>query len=133
MLPTVINNGAYTAHPFIAADDSYLIWDSERDDGYGGKDLYISFKQADGSWSTSFNLGNTINTAATETGAYVSPDGKYLFFNRTPGKVSNEGDIFWVDAQVVESFRPYPSQPQTSAEGADSNEGGKVLHQGPYK
>ena len=43
-----INIGKWTAHPFIAADDSYLIWDSEREGGYGKSDLYISFKQKDG-------------------------------------------------------------------------------------
>ena len=34
--------------PFIAPDESYLIWDSEREGGFGGSDLYVSFKQKDG-------------------------------------------------------------------------------------
>jgi hypothetical protein len=32
--PEQINSGAFTAHPFIAPDESYLIWDSEREDGW---------------------------------------------------------------------------------------------------
>ena len=45
-----INTGKWTAHPFIASDESYIIWDSEREEGFGDSDLYISFRQHDGSW-----------------------------------------------------------------------------------
>lgn len=99
-----INTGKWTAHPFIAQDGSYLIWDSERDIGYGDSDLYISYQQQDGSWGAAINLGAKVNTVGTESGAYVSPDGKYLFFNRPISK-SNSG-IHWVDAQIIETLRP---------------------------
>ena len=36
-----INSGKWTAHPFIAPDESYLIFDSERENGVGKSDLYI--------------------------------------------------------------------------------------------
>jgi len=105
-----INSGKWTAHPFIAADESYLIWDSEKAEGYGDIDLYISFRQADGSWGKAINLGNKINTDGAEHGAYVSPNGQFLFFNRNPirkqGDTGSEGDIYWVDAQVIEKLRP---------------------------
>ena len=99
-----INTGKFNAHPFISADESYLIWDGERDSGYGDSDLYISFRQQDGSWGVAINLGGKINTDAWESGAYVTPDGKYLFFNRAvgPGNV----DIFWVGAEIIETLRP---------------------------
>lgn len=45
-----INAGSWIAHPYIAPDESYLIWDAVREDGYGDGDLYISFRQKDGSW-----------------------------------------------------------------------------------
>lgn len=103
-MSSTINTGKYTAHPFIAPDESYLIWDSERDNGYGDSDLYISFKQRDGSWGAAINLGDKINTSAWEAGGYVTPDGKYLFFNRDVGP--DNGDIFWVDAKIIETLRP---------------------------
>ena len=93
----------WTAHPFIAADESYIIWDSENEGGYGAVDLYISFKQQDGSWGAAINFGDKINTDGPDSGGYVSPDGKYFFFNR---KISHEdSDIFWVDAQIIESLK----------------------------
>ncbi|MEW7292094.1 hypothetical protein [Aquimarina sp. 2304DJ70-9] len=102
-----INTGRMNAHPFIAPDESYLIWDGERDSGYGDSDIYISFKQQDGSWGKAINLGDKVNTDGWEAIACVTPDGKYLFFNRnmTPDNYENV-DIFWVDAQVIETLRP---------------------------
>ena len=104
LMSTMINSGKWTAHPFIAPDESYLIWDSEKEDGYGDKDLYISFRQPNGSCGEAINLGNKINTDGVEAGAYVTPDGKYFFFNRH--EIGGNGDIYWVDAKAIESFRP---------------------------
>ncbi|PKV50929.1 WD40 repeat protein [Aquimarina sp. MAR_2010_214] len=104
LLGKEINTGKYNAHPFIAPDESYIIWDGERDSGYGDIDLYISFRQQDGSWGAAINLGNKINTSVREASAYVTPDGKYIFFNREVS--SGNGDIFWVDAQIIETLRP---------------------------
>ncbi len=99
-----IDFGDWNVHPFIAPNESYLIWDDQGERGYGGSDLYISFRQEDGSWGASINLGNTINTSANEGGATVTPDGKYLFFNRF---ISNENaGMYWVDAQIIETLRP---------------------------
>ncbi|OSY89340.1 hypothetical protein WH52_01510 [Tenacibaculum holothuriorum] len=94
-----INTGKWTAHPFIAPDESYLIWDSEREEGYGDNDLYISFKQEDGSWGNAINLGDKINTEHAESYGSISSDGKYFFFHRGYG--GNRADIYWVDAKEI--------------------------------
>ena len=41
-------------------------------------------------------------TTRTEFAASVSPDGKYLFFHRT---VEGKGDIYWVDAEIIEGLK----------------------------
>jgi Tol biopolymer transport system component len=108
-----INTGKWNAHPYIAPDESYLIWDGERDDGFGDNDLYVSFRQLDGSWGEAINMGDKVNTDAPELGASVTPDGKYLFFNRNTGVGDfnknagvGDGDLYWVDAQIIENLRP---------------------------
>ena len=102
-----INTGTWNAHPFIAPDEAYILWDGRRDSGFGNSDIYISFRQQDGSWGAAINLGDTINTDAWEAGARVTPDGRYLFFNRNMGSNNYENvDIFWVDAQIIETLRP---------------------------
>lgn len=101
--------GTYNAHPFIAPDESYVIWDSRREGGYGSSDLYISFRNNDGSRGPAINLGSAVNTDAAENYPSVSPDGKLLFFDR---RIRSEGevsvDIYWVDAGFIEALRPKP-------------------------
>ncbi|MEP2935449.1 MAG: hypothetical protein ABJM06_07015 [Gilvibacter sp.] len=100
-------NAGKSFHPFIAPDESYLIFDATRGGGYGDSDIYISFKQADGSWGTAINLGDKINTPAWEAAATVTPDGKYLFFNRNIGSKDYENvDIMWVDAGFIAKLKP---------------------------
>lgn len=101
-----INTGDLTAHPFIAPDESYLIWDSIREGGFGGPDLYISFKAPDGSWGEAINMGPGINSAQGDTYAAVTPDGKYILFCRRIDDVADNTDIYWVDAKIIDSLRP---------------------------
>jgi len=107
-----INNGKPLAHPYIAPDESYLIWDAVREEGYGDSDLYISFKQKDGSWGKATNLGAQINTNVAEEGPRVTPDGKYLTFSRSGHRVEEDGSRYvfgkpyWVDARFIDKLRP---------------------------
>jgi hypothetical protein len=107
-----INTGTWIAHPHIAPDESYLIWDVVRDDGYGQADIYISFKQKDGSWLTAINMGNKINTELQESGASVTPDGKYLFFSRSEQKIREDGSTYWVgksywvSSAIIDELKP---------------------------
>ncbi len=109
-MSSIVNTGKWTAHPFIAPDESYLIWDSEREGGYGDSDLYISFKQEDGSWGSAINMGDKVNSDQWDAYASVTPDGKYILFNRRIDDGSNNEnmnvDIYWVDAKIIETLRP---------------------------
>ena len=75
-----------------------MIYCAERPDGYGKGDLYISFKDANGQWTKSKTMGNTINTKGYEFCPFVTADGKYLFFSR-------DGDIYWVDAKIINQVK----------------------------
>ncbi len=107
-----INTGKWTAHPFIAPDESFLIWGSERKDGYGMSDNYISFRQQDDTWGPAINMGEKINSELVENGASLTPDGKYLLFGRSEEKVNEDGSTYWetirywVDAKIIENLRP---------------------------
>lgn len=102
--PLELDLGKFNAHPFIAPDESYLIWDDQRDSGLGKADIYISFRQPDGSWGPAINMGDKINSDQSDSYATVTPDGKYILFNR--GIDKDNVDIYWVDAQIIETLRP---------------------------
>ncbi len=82
------------SHPTIAPDGSYLIFSGRREGGFGGKDLYVSFAHADGSWSPPNNLGQKINSKHNESSPTISRDGTALFFSR-------QGDIWWISIKSV--------------------------------
>ncbi|TFG79930.1 MAG: hypothetical protein E4H23_04300 [Chrysiogenales bacterium] len=90
--------------PFIAADESYLIFSSDREGGYGSGDLYISFKEKNGNWRKAINMGAAINTDKQERFPGVSPDGKYLFFTRWHSE-PNFHDLYWLDAGIINDLR----------------------------
>ncbi len=103
-----INSEFGTGDTFVAPDESYLIFSSRRPGGFGDADLYVSFRQEDGSWGEPVNLGESINTDLHEYCPMVTPDGKYLFFSRRVGASWDQltaGEVYWVDARVLDQFR----------------------------
>ncbi|MCG7534539.1 hypothetical protein [Pseudoalteromonas sp. OOF1S-7] len=111
VMSTVVNSGDMTAHPFIAPDESYLIWDSERETGFGDSDLYISFKLPDGGWGPAINMGEAVNSDKWDAYATVTPDGKYLLFNRGVDDDNKNVDIYWVDASIIDTLRDKQQAP----------------------
>jgi hypothetical protein len=102
-------NDTATGDAFVATDESYVVFASGGRGGFGQGDLFVSFRQPDGGWGQPVNLGETVNTEHTEFCPMVTPDGRYLFFSRRWGATWNEataGDVFWVDARILDRFRP---------------------------
>lgn len=85
-------------HPFIASDESFLIFDNHPVSGGKGADLFITFQRSDSTWTKPVSLGEKINTSSLETNAFVTPDQKSLFFTRN-------FDVYWVKADFIEQIR----------------------------
>lgn len=107
-----INSASLDYAPFIAKDESYIIFASRRH-GYGKADLFISYKKANGEWTEAINMGPTINTRYNEDFPSISPDGKYLFFNSNRVTSSSPEEIpkmfnyvYWVKADIIEQLKP---------------------------
>ncbi len=127
LLPKPVNSPDFEGDTFIAPDESYIIVSTFRkEDNIGQSDLYISFCSEDGSWLPLKNMGERINSEWGENCQILSPCGKYLFYtSRRVGRFSDvapltyeaikkawtepqngNGDIYWVDARIIEEFRP---------------------------
>ncbi len=107
LLPIGINSEGYEDGPYIAPDESYLIFESGREGVDGSLDLFIVFKNNDGQWGTPVNMGPKINTDSYERFARVSPDGQYLFFASDRNKAQRRigYDIYWIDAKIIDELR----------------------------
>jgi outer membrane protein OmpA-like peptidoglycan-associated protein/tetratricopeptide (TPR) repeat protein len=65
--------------PFLSPDGKFmLLVATDADDGYGGKDIWISYPEFEG-WGEPKNLGNTINTSGNEMFPHVADDGTLYF------------------------------------------------------
>ncbi len=112
LLPRSINAPVFLNWaPFIAPDESYLLFSSNRrDPDHDAGDLYISRHLADGSWTDPVSLGEAVNTPQQEVFPGLSPDGKYLFFCReTPGRYN---EVYWVSAASIPALRSIANAPQ---------------------
>jgi Tol biopolymer transport system component len=87
-----LNTPQVDADPYIAPDESYMIFCSSRQGTYGEGDLYISFNDK-GKWTEPRNLGPAVNTAEFEYTPLISPDKKTLFFSR------GWGEIYQIDSR----------------------------------
>ena len=100
-LPAPINVGAQDMYPYIAPDESYLIFASRRPSPASSSGLFVSFRKPDRTWGEprAIDLGMPAGLPL------VSPDGKYLFF--TAGE-RGKSDIYWVDARFLEEWKRTP-------------------------
>ncbi|ASB48620.1 TolB family protein [Alkalitalea saponilacus] len=67
--------------PVVSPDGRYLIFASNRPGGFGGADLYITFRDGEGNWGKVENMGEIINGSDNEHFPSISPDGRFLFFS----------------------------------------------------
>lgn len=88
--------------PFIAPDESYLLFSSGRRNRHGGGDLYLARRNPDGTWTQPEILPDSINTPEQERFPLISPDGHYLFFTRG----GRSHDVYWVSTAAIPALRP---------------------------
>ncbi|OQY02811.1 MAG: hypothetical protein B6I20_06415 [Bacteroidetes bacterium 4572_117] len=76
-----INTKNRETHASLSADGNRLYFTSDRKGGYGGLDIYVSYKKISGKWSEPKNLGPTINSSFDERAPYIHADGKTLYYS----------------------------------------------------
>lgn len=75
-----INSKYWESQPSCSADGRTLYFTSNRPNGFGKKDLYVSYLQSNGQWSKPANLGPEINTKYDDESPYIHADGVTLYY-----------------------------------------------------
>ena len=89
-----INTEYWESQPAISADGRQLFFVSNRSGGKGGKDLWVSYKNAKGTWTKAQNLGKVINTSKDDISPFLHWDNQTLYY-ASKGFVGMGGfDIF---------------------------------------
>ena len=77
--PFPFNSDNYSVgHPAISPDGKKLIFSSDKPEGFGGSDLYVS-EWIDGKWSTPVGLGPEVNTFGNEVFPFLANDSTLFF------------------------------------------------------
>lgn len=78
---------------FMGNSGELMVISAERDDSYGGRDLYVSFKEGK-TWSEPKNLGNEVNTAADDYSPFLGMDNKTLYYSTSGISGYGGSDIY---------------------------------------
>jgi hypothetical protein len=115
---------------FVSPTEDYLITCAQNIDSTNiDQDYYISFRDVSGAWGKLIKFGPELNSPGDNANsAYVSPDGKFLFFSSSrrdsaslkiesgtqlkeianaklkPG--NGTSSIYWVSAKIIDDLRP---------------------------
>lgn len=73
-----------TGYPSLTPDGTAMYFCSDMSGGYGGMDIYVSYKTGD-SWSAPQNLGAKVNTAGDEIAPFIDGNALYYSSNYLPG------------------------------------------------
>jgi tetratricopeptide (TPR) repeat protein len=125
-----INTDFIEYDPYVAPDESFLIFGSSRPGGFGSSDNYICFRKEDGNWTHAINLGRPYNSSSGDLCANGTADGKYFFFlsgretdvdkgdiGRKDGKEpENDYDLYWADFSFIEDLKNTLLSKQNAAE-----------------
>mgnify|MGYP006282519947 CR=1 FL=1 len=75
-----VNSSKWESQPSISPDGQTLFFVSNRSGSIGKKDIWLSRKNKDGSWSKPENLGDSINTKQEEMAPFIHMDNQTLYF-----------------------------------------------------
>lgn len=95
-----INSDYWDSAPSIAPDNQALYFCSNRPGGYGGIDIYVTYKNEKGFWEEAINMGPIINTAADEQAPFIHADNKTLYFSSNGWPGFGGSDLFVIRKKI---------------------------------
>ena len=90
-----INTKYWEGSCSLSSDGQLLYFASDRPGGLGGRDIYVSRKQSDGTWGPAQNLGPDVNTPYNDDAPHIHPDGIHLFFSSEGHSSMGGYDLFY--------------------------------------
>jgi len=89
-----INTESWESSPSVSPDKRALYFSSNRPGGYGGKDLYVSYRMPNGKWGPAKNMGPSVNTSGDELAPFIHADNATLYFTSDGLPGYGNSDLF---------------------------------------
>ncbi|MDB5258527.1 MAG: ompA [Chitinophagaceae bacterium] len=112
------------ANFFMSNSQKILLMSIEhKKDNIGHRDLFVSFRSDDGTWTKPTNLGTTVNTTATEEAPFLASDDRTLYYasdglNGYGGSdiyVTRRQDDTWTNWSTPENLGPIVNSSRNEA------------------
>lgn len=94
-----INTPYYETHASESPDGKLLYFTSNRPNGYGDLDIYVSEKNNLGDWGSPANIGASVNTRFNENSPFLTSSGDLLFFSSEGHNTVGGYDIYFSQMQ----------------------------------
>ena len=94
-LGPVVNTDFWESSPSLSPDKRELYFASSRAGGYGGRDIWVTHRMANGKWSRPENLGEAVNTSGDESCPFIHADNETLYFNSNGHTGYGMTDLFF--------------------------------------
>ncbi len=89
-----INTKYWESHASISSDSKKLYFASNRRNGLGNMDIYVSELMENGVWGEPLNMGSAINTALNEDTPFITENDSMLYFSSQGHENIGGYDIF---------------------------------------
>ncbi|ARS34028.1 OmpA family protein [Pontibacter actiniarum] len=90
VVPGALNSAGHDASIQLFDNDTKLLLYQSVNNG----DIMVSERQPDGTWGTPKSISDKVNTKDFESDAYITPDGKTLFFSTSHYSENGDLDIY---------------------------------------
>lgn len=95
-----INTEFWESAPSLSPDKNALYFTSNRPEGSGAADLYVSYRQSNSKFGPAINMGPTINTVGTDQAPFIHADNKTLYYTSDGLPGYGGSDLYVVRKQV---------------------------------
>jgi hypothetical protein len=110
-LGPIVNSPHVEFAPWVTADGLELYFSSRRPGGFGSDDLWVTRRPAvDCLWDTPENLGEAVNSPASDAFPFVTSDGLCLLFSgdwNAPARAEGQGDADMWMARRMSAAEPW--------------------------
>ncbi len=104
-LPEPINTSrSEESSAFVSNDGEIMFFCSNREGGYGGVDIYRSYRLPNGNWGVPQNVGDVINTPYNEYSPIMHPTQNILYFSSMGHNTMGGYDIFYSIVNADSTF-----------------------------
>jgi outer membrane protein OmpA-like peptidoglycan-associated protein len=96
-----VNTGYWETAPSLSPDNRTLYFTSDRQGGFGGRDLYYCTKQPNGKFGKAINMGAVVNSNGDDLYPFICADNQTLFFASNGHEGYGGTDLFLIRKDLL--------------------------------